>query len=105
MMTGGGEGHVKPIQKPNAPKAAAVATTKRTMLRGVSTMEQPEAPQRHADADSRRQRENELDDKFPVLHPYLLAQAFNLNGHEIDPQLPFYSVGHSSNLCYHWANI
>jgi hypothetical protein len=48
-------------------------------------MEKPKAAERHADADRCGQRERELHDKLPVFHAHFLPEAFNLDGHEVDP--------------------
>jgi hypothetical protein len=59
--------------------------------RGLLSVKEPEAAQRDANADRRREREDELHDELPVLHPQLLSETFDLNGHEAHPWAPTWS--------------
>jgi hypothetical protein len=55
-------------------------------------VKQPEATDRHSNAERRHKGENNLNGELAVLHSDFLAKAFDLYGHEVNPETLFLVV-------------
>ena len=65
-----------------------------------SGVKQPEATDRYSHAERRHERENDLNGELAVLHSDFLAKAFDLNGHEVNPETLFLVVSrHGTKRC------